>query len=398
MTGDGLVVAYALDRYHQSSQTFVDLEIQHLRRAGHSVHVLALRRGSEDRSGTDPLLRYLDPFPGGARTSFLQHLRWVRHPLRYARFLSVVLRLRSEMGVARQEHVRWWRLPEAAERLSEQGVQHVHTHFGWSGAASAACLSALLGVPWSMTLHARDIFSRQHNLAQKVALADLVVTVCDFNRRWLRENVHEREDIAVLTCGIEPTPVEARSRAEEIDVVAVARLVPKKGLDVLIRAAAELAARGRSVNVEIIGDGPEQAALEDLVRTLGLERVRFAGPLPHDEALVRIARARVFALPCRVTPDADRDAMPTVIIEAMMRGVPVVASDVGGIPEMVDDSVGRLVPQNDPIGVAAALESLLEDDGLRQRLGETAAARARERFDAGQQTRRLAELFGQVRR
>jgi len=388
------VVAYALDKYHQPSQTFIDLEIAYLRRAGLTVHVRPLRRGSVDRSDQDPELRYLDGEAGSRLELLREHLQWWRNPLRYLAFLRLMLVYRSEIGRSTDRLVRWWRVPGAAADLRRHGVEHVHCHFSWS-AVWAASLATLLDVPWSMTLHARDIFVWPANLSRKVRLADSVITVCEYNARWLQENAGAEPLPAVLTCGIEP--VAAVTATPEVDVVLVARLVEKKAVDVLLRAVAQLFESGRTVVVDIIGDGPLRHDLEALASQSGAP-VRFLGEQPHDVALARMSRARVLAMPCRVALDGDRDAMPTVIIEAMMRGIPVVACAVGGVPEMLDDTCGRVVPVEDVPAFAASLAELLDDEELRGRLGAAAAVRARECYDVAVQVRRLAALFDDAAR
>jgi glycosyltransferase involved in cell wall biosynthesis len=340
----------------------VDLEIGELRRQGANVRVVSVEHGHEQRDGTV----YLDTAPD----AWGAHLAWLlRHPLRYAAFLARVVAYRNEMG-REPELVPWWRLPAVAETL--RGTDVVHSHFGWSGATAAALLAALLGVPWSMTLHAKDIFVKKRNLGRKVRDARLVVTVCEYNKRGI-----PRRDVEVLTCGVVPPP--PGRAAPEVDVVTVARLIPKKGIDTLLRALPE------GVTCQVIGDGPE---LESL-RALAGPGVTFVGAMDHDAALERIAAAKVFALPCRIAPDGDRDAMPTVVIEAMMRGVPVVSTNVVGIPEMVDETVGRIVEPDDVDALRGALTELLGDPALRADLGAAGAKRAREWFSVEGQVARL---------
>lgn len=381
----GPVVCYTLTKYHQLSQTFVDLEIEGLRRHGVTVRVVSVERGHVERPGTV----YLDT----AKAAPADHLWWLlRRPIGYVRYVTTALALRRELGTL-PEQTPWLRLPGVARTLGD--VTNYHAHFGWSGATTALLLARLTGRPWSMTLHAKDIFVKRRHLKAKLDAADLVVTVCDYNKRWIEERHRPgRRSIEVLTCGVEAPgdgaaePGGAARPAPEVDVVAVARLIPKKGIDTLVRAMASL----RDRTAEVVGDGPELDAL----KAAAGPNVTFRGAMDHDEALERIARARAFCLPCRVAPDGDRDAMPTVIVEAMMRGVPVVSTNVVGIPEMVDDEVGRLVEPDDPEALAAALREVLEDEALARRLGEAAARRARERFTVEGQTARLLALFADV--
>jgi glycosyltransferase involved in cell wall biosynthesis len=389
---DPVAVAYVLARYAQLSQTFVDGEVRELRRSGSTVPVVALRRGDRDL-GDDPRVTYLEDLRGAWPRVLRDHLLTVlRNPLGYATFLRRVRLLRTEMGNSRPDLLRWWRLPGVAADLRRQGVRVLHAHFAWSGAATAACLAPLLRAPWSMTAHANDIHSRRRNLEVKLALADQVVTVCRYNVDALPGT---RRPVRVLTCGIE-LPERDTAAQRDLDVVCVGRLVAKKGVDLAIEAVRLLREQGVEVALHVVGDGPLRAELEEQVAAAGLRSVTFHGPLPHDEALALVGRAKVLCLPCRVAPDGDRDAMPTVLVEAMAREVPVVSTATVGIPEMVDETVGRLVPPERPDAVAAALAELLEDDALRERLGRAGRERVAEHYEVGRQTEVLAGWLGEL--
>ncbi|MDP3713009.1 MAG: glycosyltransferase [Mycobacteriales bacterium] len=382
-----------LARYAQLSQTFVDGEISEQRRRGSTVPVLALRRGDRDL-GDDPRVTYLEDVPDDWPQVFRHNLAaLLRHPLGYSTFLRRVRLLRTEMGRSRPELLRWWRLPGVATELRSQGVRVLHAHFAWSGAAAAACLSPLLGAPWSMTVHANDIHARRRNLEVKLALADQVVTVCRYNLEALPGT---RSPVRVLTCGI-TLPQEAPQVERDLDLVCVGRLIAKKGVDLAVEAVGQLRDRGIATTLHVVGDGPLRSALDEQVTRAGLQdHICFHGALPHEEVLGLVGRAKVLCLPCRVAPDGDRDAMPTVLVEAMARGVPVVSTDIGGIPEMVDADVGRLVPPEQVDALADALAELLTDAPLRERLGNAGRVRAAERFDVRQQTATLAEWLQEL--
>jgi colanic acid/amylovoran biosynthesis glycosyltransferase len=161
-----------------------------------------------------------------------------------------------------------------------------------------------------------------------------------------------------------------------------------------VRAMAELARDGIRPTVEIVGTGPLHASLTELAGQLGVaDQIAFVGPATHEETLSRIASARLLCLPCRVASSGDRDAMPTAIIEAMMAGVPVVSTREVGIPEMVDDTCGRLVDPEDVPALAAAMHEILADPALGRRLGAVGAERARERYTVVCQVGRLARFF-----
>ena len=384
-------VAYLLDRYLQTSQTFVSNEIDEMRAQGVEVVVVALRRGDRDLPDDDRVL-ILEDIPLG-RHLWRAHVRWLRrHPLRYLRFLLRVVQLRKDMGSS-GELLAWQRLPLAADHLARLDAQELHAHFAWWGATAAACLAPLLGLRWSVVLHAKDIFSKQRSLRPKLRLADTVITVCDYNLQWMREHLAVTRPVELVICGVRlPSPDEPT--IAEADVVVVGRLIEKKGIDVLLDAAAELRVTHPGLRVDVIGEGPLRESLEQRSRELGLgTTVRFLGRVPHEEVLQRIGGARVFCLPARIAADGDRDSMPVVIKEAMVRRVPVVGSAVAAVPEMLGDGCGLLVPPDDAPALAAALGRLLDDEGLRADVTERAWVRASSRFVLSSEVARLRRLI-----
>jgi glycosyltransferase involved in cell wall biosynthesis len=174
-------------------------------------------------------------------------------------------------------------------------------------------------------------------------------------------------------------------------ILSVGRLVEKKGFEDLIRACALLRQAGVEARCEIIGAGERREALQALIDTLDLgQQVRLVGPKPQDEVMAAYRRAAVFALPCVVAEDGNRDGLPTVLLEAMASGLPVVSTNLVGVPEIVDDGVnGLLVEPGDVAGLAAQLARLLRDAGLRHRLGEAGRRKVAERFDVRQNVAQL---------
>ena len=184
--------------------------------------------------------------------------------------------------------------------------------------------------------------------------------------------------------GVElPRTLPTTEQSDGHVVLAVARLVEKKGLATLIRAAALLQLRGVDFRVRIAGEGPEWARLQRLAHELAVaDRVVFLGPLTEDEVWAEYRRASVFALPCEVLPNGDRDGLPNVIVEAMARGLPVVSTTLAGVREAVaHGESGLLVAPGDAAGLAVALERLLTDPELRAELGAGARRCVADRFE-----------------
>ena len=386
--GEELRVVYLVRRYPVMSQTFVSNEVAELRRQGVRVTVVSLWRsddyGADDDDG---LVLGSVRIPRASQWQALLALV-VRHPRRAVRFA----RLRWDLG---DEPIAWSRLPWLAARLEGERVATFHAHFAWEGATVAWALGLLTGRPWSVTVHANDLFSEPSHLEKKLAAADALVTVCDYNIEWLRSEATYSKEIHKVVCGVELPPAKHKPRAAGPDVLAVGRLVEKKGFDVLIAAVADLRSRGLEVSCEIVGEGPERSRLEQMASALGAS-VRLAGEQPNDAVLDRMWQARVICVPSRIATDGDRDSMPVVAKEAMARSVPVVGTIVGGIPEMVDESCGILVPPDDASALADALAEILADEEGRLRLGANARQRVADRFTLSGEVRKLRELFEEL--
>lgn len=360
-------VGYVLKRFPRLSQTFVLSELLELERAGVDVVVFAGR----DSGGEDVT------HPGVAR---------LRAPIHY-------------VGPGEDAPLR------VAAIAVEGGVTHLHAHFaGWATRVAAAAGSEA-GLPYSVTAHATDIYGAgvdRAALGVLLAGAAFVVTVTDANAAWLSQVPGAREARVVRiyngidSTAVEPGPPAARRTRQ---VLAVGRLVPKKGFDDLVRVTAELAHRGTEVDVRVVGDGPEGTALRGLAAELGVgDLVRFTGPADSTEVARAMRAAAVLVVPSVVTADGDQDALPTVVLEAMAAGLPVVATDINGLPEMVVDGVsGLVVPSRDTGSLAVAVEGLLADPVLRDRLATAARARLEQVFDLRRNVGQLADLFAGVR-
>lgn len=375
-----LSVGYVLTRYPVLSETFVRLEIEELRRRGVRVSVVSAYAG--DEAADDVMYVY-----GQGRPKWrlaLEHLRWAaRSPRRYLSFLAVARAAGEERGDVLVRHLPW-----AATQLRRAGTQVLHAHFAWSAAARAWALAELMGLPWSMTVHAHDMFGRPYRLNEKLHAAGAVVTVCRYNDKHLREDYGFLGPVDLVVCGVhvpEPLP----PRIPQVDVLAVGRLVEKKGFDLLVAAAAELPPGAR---VQIAGEGPERAALEEAIARTS-SPVVLLGAVPHEQVLEMMSRARVLCLPARIASNGDRDSMPLVVKEAMARSVPVVATSVVAIPEMLDEGCGWLVAPEDPAGLASALRHALGDAAEAQRRGAAGRIRVATEFTIEAEVAKLEGVF-----
>ncbi len=385
-------VTYVLFRYPQLSQTFVRNEIVGLRDLGIEVDVISLEPGDRASVGAMWAGTYRDLARPAVARALGDHLWWLtRRPRRYRRFLRAVL------AATGQRRLSLLRLPTEARALLASGPpERLHTHFAWTTAGAVSALAALLGVPASITMHAKDLYTENGpRLRARLSGFDRLVTVCNYNVGFLlgRGAIDATDArVSVVPCGVDVPALDGRP--PEADVVSVGRLVEKKGFDVLIDAVAAISDTQPRLRLMIIGDGPERERLARRAADAGLQdRVRFVGALPHDETLAWIGSARVFCLAARPAPDGDIDAMPVVLREAMARAVPVVATRLTGIPESVDDEVGWIAAPGSPVELARALEYALGDENERRRRGAAARARVLARWTIPAQAQALADLF-----
>ncbi|MDQ3697700.1 MAG: glycosyltransferase, partial [Gemmatimonadota bacterium] len=287
-----------------------------------------------------------------------------------------------------------------ARAVRERGIRHLHAHFATAATTVARLAAHIAGVPYTFTAHAKDIYHTSVDpgeLREKLCDAAAVVTVSDFNDHYLHarfgddatavHRVYNGLDLARF-------PYEAPA-VRPPRIVAVGRLVEKKGFADLVDACAVLAGRGIDFTCAIIGGGPLEDELRSRILERGLlERVTLLGARTLEEVTAAVRDAAALAAPCVVGEDGNRDGLPTVLLEAMALGTPCVSTDVTGIPELITDAeTGLIVPQHDPTALALALERLLGSAELRVRLAEAARSVIEREFDIHRNTRAMRALF-----
>jgi colanic acid/amylovoran biosynthesis glycosyltransferase len=389
-------VLYLVTRFPAVTETFVVNEWLVLADR-FRMALVALRRSGEtpvhpETSRVLPQVRF-------ARATLAAQLGWLaRRPRAYLSTLIAVVRgaLRYSASEAAQEALVFLRAAAIARRAELDGVGHVHAHFASHPATAAWVVNRLAGIPFSFTAHANDLFVAPVLLERKAAEARFVIAISDYNRAILHEACPSAR-VEVVHCGVDGRRhrwrgLEGRDRDR---VACVASLSEKKGHADLVDALALLAARRPGVVLELIGEGPEREHILERARERGVsERVTLLGAASSDEVGVTLARARAFALPSIRLPSGRMEGIPVALMEAMAAGVPVVATRLSGIPELVQDGVtGLLVEPHDPDGIAAALERLLADDDLSARLVAAAREHVERSFDLRTEANKLGDLI-----
>ena len=275
-----------------------------------------------------------------------------------------------------------------AKKMRRDNITFINSHFA-DAAASFALLSArLLELEYGVTTHAYDIFTPQYNLSEKLDNARFVLTCTNYNKKAMLDQQSElpEDKVHVFYHGIDAAKFERSAPAKDdiVEIIAVGRLVRKKGFGILLRACAILRDRGFRFRCRIIGDGPLSAELSQLSDEMRLhDEVELVGALPPTVMKDYYERAHIFALPCVIEKDGNRDGIPNVIAEAMAMQLPVVSSRISGIPELVKDGVtGFLAEQRDTQAITDALEQLIRNPSLRQHMGVSGRERVKKIFDS----------------
>jgi glycosyltransferase involved in cell wall biosynthesis len=389
-------VGYVVKRYPRFAETFVVSEILAHEAAGMELEIFSLYPPN-DTHFQDRLARVRAPVTYLA----CEGLRGVEFWAAIQQAAGLVPGVCAELDSLRGEEARdVYQGLLVAREVRARNIGHLHAHFASVATAVTRIAARLARVPYSFTAHAKDIFHASVNpdaFRRKLVDAAAVVTVSDYNVTYLRDSYGAAAShVRRIYNGLDFTHLEASSpRERPRRIVAVGRLVEKKGFAHLVDACRILANRGRQFECLIIGTGSQEMALRGQIERLQLAScVRLLGPRPGGEVLQYMRSAAVCAVPCVVGSDGDRDGLPTVLLESMAVGTPCVASDVTAIPEAIHDGVtGFVVPQKDPVALAAACERLLEDSNLRVDIATQARKLVETEFDVRRNSGELRGLF-----
>jgi colanic acid/amylovoran biosynthesis glycosyltransferase len=372
------MLAYIFERFPKFSQTFCYREVEELFRQGVRPQIFSLRApelGPEAEWSAE-ILSTVHTLPEGDAFARLADKARRSLPPEARRIL------REWRG--RRDSLRLHQAAYIGVRLRELGVQLVHVHFAGMAARTAYWIRKFFGIPYSVTVHANDIFvpdDFEIGLPEIFGSTRAIVAVSDFAARHLRQEFPEVAGrVHRVYNGIDLGNFETARFDEPPLILSIGRLINKKGFDVLIDACAQL--RGSEFRCEIIGDGPLRGDLQAQIQQRDLTRcVSLVGTKAQRDIVDRLRASTIFALPCRVDKDGAMDVLPTVIMEAMATSLPIVSSDVGGISEMVaDQQTGFLVAQNDAVATAEAMKRLLRDTEMAGELGRRGRQRCAELF------------------
>ena len=403
MAGAGTYrVAYMMSRFPKLTETFVLDEILELERRGVTVEIFPLWREHTEmvHSEARPLV---------ARAHYTPTINWrilcdnlsffFSQPARYLGTLSTLLwanrgSLRFLLGAIAI-------FPKACNMAREMhglGVHHVHAHFASHPAAAAFVVGRMSGIPWSFTAHGSDLHREQAMLREKTTEAAFVVAISEYNRRFILDRVGDQwaEKVKVIHCGVGLERFEpVKPEPGPLQMVCIGTLHAVKGQRYLLQACALLHRRGVEFCCHFIGDGPDRKALEQLANELKItSKVIFHGACERKRVSSLLASMHIAVAPSVLTNDGRREGIPVALMEAAACGLPLVASRLSGIPELVHDGeTGYLADPGDTEGLANAIDRVASAPSLRRRMGDAARQRMEAEFCLPKNVARLQQLM-----
>jgi glycosyltransferase involved in cell wall biosynthesis len=424
-------IAYLVKTFPKLSEAFILNEILELERQGMGLHIFSLRQPSEAKvhpgvSQVKAPVTYLRswytplppppervPFEKLAHKVQMQEERrfiFLHHPIWFIRTWLLQVRnqtrkryfyqeLQAKSGTRKRN---FYQALALARELRRGGFTHLHAHFANEPTSVGQLASRLARCGFSFTAHAKDIYlTDRDELAQKIAAANFVVTCTGVNQNYLQEMASNKTPIHLCYHGVNLGQFFSEQRISREHhtatplILSVGRFCEKKGFAYLIDACHRLKQNGRRFACHIVGFGPLEKQMEDLIESLELQdSVFLVGKMTQDKLIPEYRRADLFVLPCLVTDDGDRDGIPNVLVEAMAMRIPVVSTPISGIVELIDHMEnGVLAPEKDAESLSRAMEMLLDNPGLRERLGANARQKVMANFSVDRSTAKLRCLF-----
>ena len=400
-------IGYLLKTYPRLSETFILNEILELERQGVLLHIFSLRQPPQDgkfhpavekvRAKVTYIPSILPEFSWKSLLSLLgANWQLLRHNPRS--YLSTL-----RFYFSRPESKRLNELMQAGylvRELQKSGIDHLHPHFANVPTATAEIVDSFGLINYSFTAHAKDIYlSEKEVLDRKIKKAKFVLTCTQYNSEYLQKISTSDTPIYLSYHGLDldrfqPNIIGDKNGKLPL-LLSVGRLCEKKGFPYLLQACQILKQKGYQFRCKIVGYGPMKEELEKLIETLEIgDIVSLVGQLAQDEVIKLYAKADIFALPCKITDEGDRDGIPNVLIEAMAMEVPVVSTDISGISELIEHKVnGILIPEKDPKALADELEQLLTQPQLIQQLKKSSRNKVLRQFSLDKNIKQIKDLF-----
>ncbi len=403
-------VAYILLRFPALTETFVADEIREIQQQGIRVHLYSLLPPRQE--SVHPRYERLAQQVSYAPEIYSWQL-WrpqlsffIRAPLIY--LVSLIRLIRQPyphafMSLFLKRMLIFLKAVALAYELKSLSVQVLHTHFAWLSGAATSVISNLLRIPFTVTVHAYDIFALSDLLCLTAQSASRIIAISEYNKQTVLELCPEldKDSVIVIHCGVGLQFFAPEVRAKQqgpLSILSVGSLIEKKGHAYLIQACQQLKLSGIEFRCAIIGRGPDEENLRQLIQDCELNgRVTLEGALQRDDILAACSRSDIFVLASVVARGGDRDGIPVVLMEALAMQLPVISTQVSGIPELVRHlDTGWLVPQRNAKAIADAIAHLADDNTLRAHLGQNGRVLVEREFNITENAKQLVDVLRDV--
>ncbi|HRK31143.1 MAG TPA: glycosyltransferase family 4 protein [Tepidisphaeraceae bacterium] len=401
-------IAYISSILPARSETFVYREIRELRRRGWDVVCVSLNAPTEAVAGLEDLERDRVVVYDGLNWVGDSIIESVLHPissaidLMHVKLDAVAPGESMSLPARAKLFVQCAAGGAMARRLRERGVKHIHCHFAHAPTTVGMYAAMQLGVSFSFTGHANDLFQRRALLRRKLQRAAFVNCISEWHRDfYIKIEPTSAAKCHIVRCGVDVDAWKFRAEANAaagnrpIQILTVCRLVEKKGVDNLLRGLGKVARDGGTFEMTIAGDGPQRAALEAIALEENIQpSVKFLGAVDNERVRHLLQHSDAFALPCRDDSSGDRDGIPVVLMEAMACGLPVISGDLPAIRELVShDRSGLLVDGTNVSSIAESIARLAGNPALRQSLAAAGRQRVVEEFSLSENVTRIERLL-----
>lgn len=394
-------IAYLLHNFPKLSESFVLNEIVELIRRGHDVQIYSLYDLKESIVHEE-----IQKYDILNRTHYMSPINTADYFRISKNFLILSYQNLRQLKISKIEFKNNIKIACFATDINKRKMDLIHTHFATMGPL-AETLSKLTGLPYTLTAHAYDIYMNPNvkQLKHTMENAESVITISEYNKKYMRE-LGVTNNIEVVRCGLNLDKFNLINNKRRtinkdgnIKILTTARLVEKKGIEYLIKAVPLVTEEIKNCKFTIIGGGPLEGILHNLSAELGVDRyIDFKGNVSDSELIQYYQNSDIFILPCVVTENGDCDGIPVAMMEAMAVGLPVISTNVSGIPELVEDGVsGILVQPKDDKAIADAIVALCSDRELRVRMGELGRKIIERKFNITFEAEKLIGVFNKIR-
>ncbi|MBW2991629.1 glycosyltransferase [Candidatus Woesearchaeota archaeon] len=400
-------ILYLLDVFPVISETFILNEITELIDLGHNINIVSLNKPEENKLHRKVKeydlvnkTRYLKFNPKEGREKYSREEVFEKSITELIednldqKFKILESCYKKETG--KEISLRkFLDVLDIIRVIKKEKIEHIHCHFAFQNVRIAYIINKIIGIPYTFTTHAYDIFVNPSKDIKKWAdNAKKVITVSGYNKKYMNEKFGIDEGkIEVVHCGIELEKFRPGNKEKEgFNISSIARLTEKKGLKYLIEACSLLES---DFKCNIFGEGPLKDELQGIIDKNELQgKVELKGAANQKEILDELNKSNIFVLPCVEARNNDRDGIPVSLMEAMAMEIPTISTDVTGIPELIEDGIGGvIVPQKNSKALAEAIVKVKNDKEFTEKIRKKGREKIEEEFDVKKNIKRLVGVF-----